>query len=154
PVLHPSGDLHKVAVPDDTSLEDFHAALLKDYSHDTFESQLKQPTAEGAIENSPDFKAAARRAWSGVSYGDLPQEAGFVVGKDGKVSQEIQGKEIGSNETTGSTVFHLPPGGVFATLHTHPRPSMNKNWIQEPSQPDIDVAKTAKQNVYVVTSSG
>jgi len=42
----------------------------------------------------------------------------------------------------------------FATLHTHPRPSMGKAWIQQPSQPDISAAKGGRQNVYVVTSSG
>jgi hypothetical protein len=31
---------------------------------------------------------------------------------------------------------------------------MTKAWIQQPSQPDINVAKGGCQNVYVVTSSG
>ena len=66
----------------------------------------------------------------------------------------VQGKEIGSKETTGSTTFRIPPGGAFATLHTHPRETMTKKWVQQPSQPDIDVAKNSHQNVYVVTSSG
>jgi len=31
---------------------------------------------------------------------------------------------------------------------------MNKKWVQQPSQRDIDVAKDFKPNVYVVTVSG
>jgi hypothetical protein len=153
PVLHPTGEVHNIAVPEDTNLKDLHSALIDEYAHSDLGAG-KQPTADGALENDPAFKESARKAWSGVSYGDLPQEAGFVVGKDGKMGPTVIGKEIGSKETTGSTTFHLPPEGAFATLHTHPRPSMNKNWVQQPSQPDIDVAKREKQNVYVVTSSG
>jgi hypothetical protein len=117
-------------------------------------SKQKQPTVEGTLEHDPSFKESARKAWEEVSYGDLPQEAGFMVLRDGKMSRVQLGKEIGSKETVGSTTFRIPPSGVFATLHTHPRPSMNKQWIQQPSQPDIDVAKNSKLNVYVVTASG
>jgi hypothetical protein len=154
PVLHPNGDVHNISVPEDTDLADLHSTLADaGYMHNALTSQT-QPTANGALENSPAFKESARKAWSEVSYGDLPQEAGFMVGKNGKMSPVQTGKEIGSKETTGSTVFHIPPEGVFATVHTHPRPAMNKNWVQQPSPPDVDVAKNNKQNIYVVTSSG
>jgi hypothetical protein len=153
PVLHPTGEVHNISVPEDTNLKDLHGALTDEYAHADFGTG-KQPTADGALENDPAFKRAASQAWSEVSYGDLPQESGFMVGRDGKMSPVQKGKEIGSKETTGSTTFHIPPEGVFATVHTHPRPSLNKNWVQQPSQPDIDVAKKEKQNVYVVSQQG
>jgi len=152
PVHHPeSGEVHNIAVPPDTDMGDLHAALAE-YQHPSFPQQ--QPTAEGSIEHSEAFKKAARDAWSEVSYGDLPQESGFTVDKRGTPGPMVRGREIESNATTGSTTFKIPPGGVFATLHTHPRPTGTKNWIQQPSQPDIDVAKKSHENVYVVTSSG
>jgi hypothetical protein len=77
-----------------------------------------------------------------------------MVSRDGKLSPVQLGKEVGCTATVGSTTFRIPSGGVFATLDTHPRPSMNKKWVQLPSQPDIDVAKDFKLNVYVVTVSG
>jgi hypothetical protein len=123
-----------------------------DYAPPVFEQ--KQPTVEGTLEHDPAFKELARKAWEEVGYGDLPQEAGFMVSRDGKMSPVQLGQEIGSTETVGSTAFKISRGGVFATLHTHPRPSMNKKWVQQPSPPDIDVAKIFKQNVYVVTASG
>jgi hypothetical protein len=77
-----------------------------------------------------------------------------MVSRDGKMSPVQLGKEIGSKETVGATNFKIPSGGAFAILHTHPRPSRGKPWLQQPSQPDIDVAKDFKHNVYVVTVSG
>jgi hypothetical protein len=77
-----------------------------------------------------------------------------MVSRAGKMSPLQLGKEIGSKETVGSTTFKIPSGGVFAALHTHPRPSRAKPWLQQPSPPDIDVAKHFKLNVYVVTASG
>jgi hypothetical protein len=124
------------------------------YVYALLTSEQKQPTVEGTLEHDPAFKEAARRAWEEVGYGDLPQEAGFMVSRDGKMSPVQLGKEIDSKETVGATTFKIPPGSVFATLHTHPRPSMNKKWVQQPSPPDIEVAKNLKQNVYVVTASG
>jgi hypothetical protein len=125
---------------------------IYDYAPLVFEQ--KQPAVEGTLEHDAAFKESARKAWEEVGYGDLPQEAGFMVTRDGKISSVQLGKEIGSKETVGSTTFKILSGGAFATLHTHPRPSMNKQWLQQPSQPDIDVAKNFKHNVYVVTASG
>ncbi len=117
-------------------------------------SEQKQPTVEGTLEHDPAFKEAARRAWEEVDYGDLPQEAGFMVSRDGKMSPVQLGKEIGPKETVGATNFKIPSGGAFAILHTHPRPSRGKPWLQQPTQPDIDVAKNFRLNVFVVSASG
>ncbi|HEY6384690.1 MAG TPA: hypothetical protein VIX91_03320 [Candidatus Acidoferrum sp.] len=117
-------------------------------------SEQKQPTVEGTLEHDPVFKEAARRAWEEVGYGDLPQEAGLMVSREGKMSPVQLGKEIGSKETVGATNFKIPSGGAFAILHTHPRPSRGKPWLQQPSQPDIDVARNFRLNVFVVSASG
>jgi hypothetical protein len=77
-----------------------------------------------------------------------------MVSRDGTLSPVQLAKEVGCTETVGPTTFRIPSGGIFATLHTHPRPSMNKKWVQQPSQPDIDVAKDFKYNVYIVTVCG
>jgi len=124
------------------------------YLHAALVSRQKQPTVEGTLEYDPAFKESARKAWEEVSYGDLPQEAGFMVSRDGGVAPLKLGKEIGSTETVGSTNFKIPSGGVFAIVHTHPRPSRGKPWLQQPSQPDIDLAKSCKLNVFVVSASG
>ena len=152
PVLHPSGEIHNIAVPANVDLPELHQALVASDYH----FPEKQPAGDGPngpLETSPDFKEAARKAWLNVNYGDLPQESGFVVNKDGKAGPIITGKEIQPGDTRGSTTFHVMPDD-FATLHTHPRPTPGKNWIQEPSGPDADLARNSDQNVYVVSSTG
>jgi hypothetical protein len=156
PIVHSSDEIHDFFAVDDTLLFEPRSALVGEHSPPVFDSlvTLKQPTEEGALERDKDFKAAARKAWSWVSHGEFQQEAGFMVDRAGKMSGVQLGKEIGQSETVGSTVFHVSPEGIFANLHTHPRPILNKKWVQQPSQADIDVAKDNQQNVYVVTSSG
>ena len=44
-------------------------------------------TAEGAIENHPEFQKAAATAWAATGFGQNPMtEAGFVVNKNGNIS--------------------------------------------------------------------
>jgi hypothetical protein len=124
------------------------------YVYALLTSEQKQPTVGGTLEHDPAFKEAARRAWEEVGYGDLPQEAGFMVSRDRKMSPVQLGKEIDSKETVGATNFKIPSGGAFAILYTHPRPSRGRPWLQQPSQPDIDVGKNFRLNVFVVSASG
>ncbi len=124
------------------------------FDHAPLVFERQHPTVEGTLEHDPAFKESARKAWEEVGYGDLPQEAGFMISRDGKMSPVKLGKEIGARETVGVTTFKIPSGGVFAILHTHPRPSRGKPWLQKPSQPDIDIAKNFRINVFVVTASG
>lgn len=158
PVMHPSGEVHNIEFPADTPIADFHAALSSaDYEHPALnaaiEAAQKQPTAEGALENSQAFKAAARKAWNSVAEGDLPQEAGFMVDRNGNPSAIQSGQEINSAADKGSLTLNVPPG-TFALVHTHPRPTMSKQWTQQPSQADINTATKNKENVYVVSSTG
>jgi hypothetical protein len=128
--------------------------LLNADSHAPPIAKPARLTIDGALEHNPAFKEAARKAWREADYGDLAQEAGFIVSRAGKMSAVRLGPEIHPSETVGYTAFNIPPDGVFATFHTHPRPSMTRKWIQGPSQVDIEVAKAFRQNVYVVSSVG
>ena len=140
---------------DDSALSDAGGlAAEKDGTPAALGPELKQPTANGALENTREFREAAWRAWAAVSYGDLPQEAGAMILRDGRATRVQVSKEIRSGEISGATVFQIPMGGIFAVIHTHPRASPGKKWIQEPSATDIEVAKNNGENVYVVTSSG
>lgn len=156
PTLQPSRATHMIVVPDETYLLDLTSLQSAEHPYPEFTAlvRLKQPTEDEALEHSEAFKAAAKKAWASVSFGDFQQEAGFMVDNAGKISGVQLGKEIAPSETVGSTVFQIPPEGIFANLHTHPRPLLRKKWVQQPSQPDIDVAKDNQQNVYVITASG
>jgi hypothetical protein len=156
-ILHPNGDTHSVAVPADTNLSDLHSSLAQDYVHpelnDKLEAAAKQPDPEGVLEKDENFKAAARKAYSAVSYGDLQQESGFTVNNRGQESPVVMGQEIRPNEMQGSTKLHFAPD-TFASLHVHPKPTMNKNWTQQPSEPDRAVARSTRTATYVVSSTG
>jgi hypothetical protein len=152
--FRPCEELNSVSAPTDTSLSEPRAALVDKYPPAIIEVKQAQPTAEGALENSREFREAARKAWSAVSFGQLPQEAGFLVSPNGRSSPVELGREVGPYETVGKTVFRIPPGGAFATLHSHPRKTLTRNWEQEPSANDKAVAIRNRKNVYVTTSEG
>jgi hypothetical protein len=67
-VLHPSGEVHQIAVPEGTDSADLHSALANGgYLHYDFLSP--QPTAQGALENSDKFRKAAQDAWGRAGGG-------------------------------------------------------------------------------------
>jgi hypothetical protein len=141
PVLHPdSGEVHNIAVPTDTSLSDLHSALAEDYAHPALAS-AKQPTAEGAIENSEDFRAAARKAWGGAGSGLLNNEGRVVINKQG--APTVLPTSLGSGSS-----FQVPTDS-FGTLHTHPDRKQ-----QDPSDQDISTVKSSHKPMYIVSSRG
>ena len=86
PVADPhSGAIHQILVPLDAPTGEFHDAMvLAGYAD-------HQPTAAGALENSPEFRKAASKAVraSEVLFPNAPaSEAGFVVSGDGKSVKE------------------------------------------------------------------
>jgi hypothetical protein len=82
PVLHPDGGVHNIAVPTDTPIADLHDALTDYYLPDL--AKPSQPTADGAVENSPAFKQRAQQAWDAAVRGVRPDvESGFEVGRTG-----------------------------------------------------------------------
>ncbi len=145
PVAHPSGDLHNIAVPEGTSMEDFHSAL-QDYYHNDLTPQ-NQPTREGTLEMSDQFRKAARDAVS-ASRGFMGNEAAFAVdaqGNPGKIQQEI-----GAGSQNAHHVAIKAPSNALATLHTHPR----RTGADEPSPEDIQVAKNQHHTIYVASQGG
>jgi hypothetical protein len=143
PVLHPSGDVHNIAVPEDTPLADLHSALAQDYAHPAIEGQEKQPTEEGAEENRPAFREAARKAWQAAASGILKQEAGFIDYKNPLFKPEQLPVQKGAEMKIDV------PNDAFATAHTHPNERQ-----QDPSVQDIDNAKKSGKPVYVVSRQG
>ncbi len=144
PVLHPSGEVHNIEVPPDMPLADLHASLENYY-------QPAQPTREGAIENSPAFRQAAKEAWAKTQYGNRPEEAAFAVNKQGQTSP------IGVTEITPGRQYagsgRIPiSGNTFATLHTHP--SNPRNIDPRPSDVDVASAQTTGLPTYVASKEG
>ena len=144
PVRDPnSGNIMTVAVPHDTSLGDLHAAL-EPYYHDPAALSVQgQPTAEGALENSPAFQdAAAKAIESAGAKGTTSFEGRMIVNKQGQptVLKPSQEAYAGTMPITSNT---------FATLHSHPE---NEHADPHPSAADIQSAKDAKVPFYVATS--
>lgn len=108
------------------------------------------PTAgvEGAIENSPRFQEAARKAWRATSSGaDRDKEAGFEVGPEGNpfLFQTHQ-SEHGSAEDTLNQP-EIPSAALY--FHTHP-----DNSAPWPSREDIAEAKRLKKPILVQSREG
>lgn len=146
PVTHPSGEMHMIAVPEDTDMADFHAALGDaGYHHD-----LPQPTREGAIEYSPEFREAAGKAVQAVAnFSKKGTEAGFAVNKSGKPAHTPAGKPIIQYNPSGRHLSIVSQPDDVATLHTHPADADSK-----PSPGDIDSTKKSRKVTMVASSNG
>jgi len=143
PVYHSGEDaIHSIAVPEDIGLGDLHSALM-DGGYAPIESSTKQPTAEGAEENRPAFREAARKAWNASASGMLKQEAGFIDYKNPLFKPEQLPVQKGAEMKIDV------PNDAFATAHTHPNERQ-----QDPSVQDIDTAKKYGKPVYVVSRQG
>jgi hypothetical protein len=114
PVLHPSGDVDRIAVPADTPLADVHSAL-SDYYHQA------QPDAQGSVENNPVFKNAAAQAVAAMHASEMRgrggHEAGFSMSRTGQASKvDIQPDEEASGKGHMTQTF---PANTIGSLHTH-----------------------------------
>jgi proteasome lid subunit RPN8/RPN11 len=139
PVLHPSGNVDQIAVPENTPVADLHDAL-SDYYHE-------QPSASSAVENSDSFKQAAQEAWKRTAYGQNPLvESGFAVDKNGQ--SVMAHTETSPKGAVPSETLKYPPGAV-GVLHTHPDSTSPR-----PSQNDIDAAKRVNKTVWVASKRG
>jgi hypothetical protein len=140
-------ETHHIAVPPDTELHDLHSALLDHVGVNPSELPQKQPTADGAVENSPLFRTTARKAWDeSVSGMDPTTEAAFEVDKTGAT---------GLIRTERSPKGSIPKDRVEAdpdslgVVHTHPNA-----FTHGPSDNDIAAAKKAHKTIWVVSSGG
>ena len=143
-VLHPSGDVHSIAVPPDLPLSDLHAALTENYQI----GNPGQPAREGSLEYSPAFRDAANKAYGASARGMTRREAGFSVDQNGRPGpQTVHDSKPG--EGFSDTITYYP--NDLATLHTHPNVG---GASQQPSQNDINEAKKARKTFYVVGADG
>lgn len=140
PVAHPTGEVHDIAFPADTPLAEVHN-VLSDYHQ-------PEPTKEGSMEHSAQFKSDAAKAWGSAASGLLKREAAYSIGRDGKAGI-MTTHDTPAGETPNVTMQISP--STMATLHTHPTDS---RWSDKPSGNDIEVAKQSHRVVYVVSQSG
>ena len=115
PVLHPSGDVHDIAVPEDTPIADLHSALAGEYSHPAIEAHEKQPTADGALENSDSFRKTAASLRMTARAGEGHGEASTYLdaqGNPGKVGWNPAG-----DDTRGSAHVVTPANAALRSAH-------------------------------------
>jgi hypothetical protein len=110
-------------------------------------------TAEGAIENSPAFRSAVKKAWNISQENAMwkkPTEAGFTVDDQGNVSPVTQHTGGINPESAGG----LPQdweSNTETALHTHPPMGIAD---PKPSQDDINIAKREGKPVMVQSRDG
>jgi hypothetical protein len=145
PVLHHSGEVHDIAVPEDTSLEDLHSSLIDSDYHLPIPA-AQQPTAEGSIEHSPEFKNTAKDAWVMGELGRKSGEAGTYLDSKGN-----PGKLAWHDSPRGerASVKITEPADAMGSIHTHPNDRTDK-----PSTDDIEIAKRVHKTIFVVSRSG
>lgn len=138
-VAHPVEGVHDIAIPENTPVSDLHDAL-SDYYHD-------EPTVQGAVENSDQFRQAALDAWKKTGYGQNPLvESGFAVDKGGNAV--MPHTEMSPKGAVPSETLKYPPGAV-GVFHVHPDATSPR-----PSQNDIDAAKRVGKTVWVASKRG
>jgi hypothetical protein len=139
PVVHAgTNEVHDIAIPESTPLAEVHNALL--------DAGYGQPTAEGAVENSEDFKAKARQAWEKTSNGQGQEEAGFWTGATGK-SVEIPG--VTQDESGHGHQSQTAAPSALGLAHVH-----NNHLQEDPSRNDIEQAKKSHKTIWVVSRGG
>ena len=148
PVVHPSGEVHDIAFPEGTPLQEVHSALLDQYAH-------PQPDAAGAFENSSAFKQAASRAWKLIDNGKKHAESGEVFVPSS--NKGVHGLSVGVYPDEGGKggVPFNPPADSPYLLHTH-----NNSLQGDPSKGDIENTKKWNQKrgmgrtMYMVSRDG
>jgi hypothetical protein len=112
-----------------------------------------EPTAEGAIEYSPSFKAAANAAFVKTNNGKSNVEAGFTVNRKGQpsaIATQAQDSVVTRNgvPTSGHLDQSYSPD-TTAMLHTH-----NNLGQAQPSNADIEAARVSKRPIMVESRDG
>lgn len=152
PVAHPNGEVHNIAVPPDTPLADLHFAL-SDYSWgknppylganvDALGHPKKGPNKDGVLENTPDFKKAARAVWDAAGRGRNTNEAGVYLDENNKAAP------VQVSDKDGKASLRVPTSSKML-LHSHPNTAGG-----QPSDQDIESAKKLGKTIYVVSKSG
>jgi hypothetical protein len=163
PVLHPSGETHNIAFPENMALPEMHDVLLDHgYSHpafhnppylganvDAFGRPKAGPSRFGVMENDPKFKAAAKAIYEASGRFQSSGESGTYM------DENLERSPIASSNDEGHMTLKIPKTGVAATLHTHPNHFKGQLAGGQPS--DTDIATAKKLNgppVFVVSKNG
>jgi hypothetical protein len=149
PVLHPdSGEVHNIAVPEDTNLKDLHSALSDaGYEHSGITTAETGPTEEGTIEESPEFQAATRKIFEGMNAGKKKGESAFYMRPDKSVTYE--GEQFDDSSSGGKQLHINVPGDTKYINHVHPDIG-----LPEPSPKDRETSQNLRMPVYAVSKSG
>jgi hypothetical protein len=176
-VVHqPTGEVHNISIPPDTPVSDLHDALINSgynadiekldselsnvrppqwaptpYSTGDFQTGKSRPgygpSKEGVVENSPQFKEAAKAIWKAANEGRNPNEAATTIDKNTERGPIVVGDQEGH-------MSMVVPADATSQLHTHPNHFQGQQAGGQPSQTDIATAKKLGKNVYVVSKSG
>jgi Prokaryotic homologs of the JAB domain len=144
-VLRPGGAISEVEVPN-LDPATIHAEISEGHHFNPTDPVFQQltrnavqPTAAGALENTPDFQANAVRAWESAGGGTLPAEGGMMISRNGRSG--VLPASTGYNERT------MPDtASTFGTLHTHPNTRDPK-----PSGDDVADARKLGKPLYVLS---
>lgn len=147
-----------VAIPKGTPAEHVTRAI-ESYSPPETNAQPTAPamptgqqpeiTEQGAVEHSPNFRAAARDSWESVGNGQhAHEEAGFTTRTNGDIIQSGVQKTDPNAEKAGS-LQQTATKNTAELVHTHPIESN-----QKPSPADIGVAKSTGKPVMVINQHG
>lgn len=128
PVLHPdSGEVHNIAVPEDTDLKDLHSALSDaGYEHPALNAAIdahrEQPDPMDSIEHSPDFIASSKRIFDMTNQGKDKSEAAALSQNNGPAkiiaNQWADSPSGGKQMHTGDIDLDT----TTALNHVHPMP--------------------------------
>lgn len=135
-----------------------HKALLDhvtppDIRDDAWDTHLKlyaapspdpvdNPSKSGVLENSPEFKQAAKAVWESSARGRNTNEAG--VGLD----DNLHAQPVQVSRQNNKMSIQIP-AKTKILLHSHPN-----NMGGQPSPQDADSARALGKSIYVVSKSG
>lgn len=106
-------------------------------------------TEQGALEHSPNFRAAARASWQDTGNGERPNtEAGFTARNNGDIIDSGVNKIDSGGEAEGKLNQVVNKNTAMA-VHTHPIKS-----DQKPSPADKAAAKSTGRPFGVITQGG
>lgn len=149
PVLHPdSGEVHNIAVPEDTSLSELHTALGDaGYEHPGITTAEPGPTEEGTLEESPEFQKANQEIFDSMNHGKTKGENAAYLYANKPAT--ITGEQFNETAGGGRSMHINVPDDAVALTHVHPdlgQPQL--------SPADIKVMRDHKIPVYAVSKAG
>ncbi len=149
PIVHPdSGEVHNIAVPEDTDLGDLHSALSDaGYEHPGITTAESGPTEEGTLEESPEFQKATRQIFDSMNHGKTKGENAFFMDKN--KNAKITGEQFNETAAGGRSMKLDVPTDTAYINHVHPDLG-----TAEPSPKDRETSQNFGVPVYAVSKHG